>query len=363
MLKDKPDETSDGLWRKDWPGEQKLAKADLDETGLALINQFTPEPVGKEDVWTGSMKLANDQYDRADERFPKAYLQRFAETLPGKSVMLAHDYRTAPVGRFYDAEVRQDQSGSYLHAKYFLNADGPVTGDVRKGIMGHVSIGFQPDERLCDLCGKDYDGAWKSYSSSRAQADDDPCSHILGRDYNGRKCTVTYGGDLTKVEAQEGSFVWLGCQRGAETTRMSALANAHKAAHFDALAPAGGKQGESMDEKEKLAAAAREKELTAEIERLKPLAADGERYREWLKSEISRLHTSLEEGETAGAILKALDSADAASLDAVRVEVDKRHAAAFAKGGAESGVEQKTAETPRLSHRELMFGATRRGGE
>jgi hypothetical protein len=327
------------------------------EDALAMINRLAVEPVQAEDVFLGKMKLANDQYDRSDERFPKAYLDRFAATLPGKSVMRGHDYRSEPVGRFYDAEVLPDGTGHYLLAKYYLAADGPATKAVKLGISGHVSIGFVPDTRICDLCGKDYDGYMMS-------GDEEPCNHIKGRMYQSRKSTVTWGGDLSKVEAQEGSLVWLGCQIGAETTKDEEATWGNKAAHFDALAPAASGKGETMDEKELAALQARLKALETENESLKPLAKDGAAYRASLKAEIGRLHTSMEEAGTGATLLKHLDSADAEALDSVRKDADARHAKHFARSASDLDAEDMVKDqTPpkKRSIDEILFG--QRGDE
>lgn len=321
--------------RKECEGIQKAAATTATPDDLSLINQHALRPVAAEDVTIVPMRLANDQLDRAHERFPKAYLERFAETLPGKSLMLGHDYRTSPAGRFFDAEVRKDARGHYLYARAFMAASNPIAADVAMGIAKGVSIGFQPDTRLCDLDGKDYDGYWKS-TSQRAQADDEPCSHILGREYDGKLCTVTYGGDLQKVEALEGSLVWLGCQRGAETSPKGVLDAVTKAEHFDALAPAGGK--ENAMEKELAAALARVKELEAQVKQLEPLADDGTKYRAWQKSEIARLYTCMDDQQAGAALVDAMADADAGKLDVIRAAAAERQTKHFdPRGGAESG--------------------------
>lgn len=350
------------LWRKSFAIAGKATEPTDDE--LAAINQFALEPVSKADVYVVPMRLCNDQLDRSDERFPVSYLNRFAETLPGKSLMRGHDYWSEPVGRFFDAEVRpsQDAAGNYVFAKAYMDANGPSTQSVRLGISKGVSIGFQPDKRFCDLCGKDYD-AWY-YARD---GDEQPCNHIKGRLYNGVKCTLTYGGDTQKVEALEGSLVWLGCQYGAETSRNSAPGHYARKEHYvKALADDAGGKGDPMDEKEKAAAQATERELRAEIDRLSPLAEDGQKYREWQKAEIARLYTSMGEEAAGAALVKALENSDAASLDAVRKEADKRHAIAFAPAGAQVRTHDPEKDGggfgTRRSVDEILFGLPRMGG-
>ena len=354
-------------WHKELP-RPCIKAINLDDgVELMSINRHTLEPVTKDDVYAYSMHGANDQYDRADERFPKSYLDRFAQTLPGKSVMPAHDYSRKPLGRIYAAEVRkdpdQDGGGFYLHVKAYTHANSEHAEDVRKGIAGHVSIGFQPDQRICDLCGKDYDGYARPPGAKYSGEPEEWCPHIAGQSYpefDNRICTLTYGGDVNKVEGLEMSHVWLGCQRGAQTMRGVGTAQ-HKAAHFKALGQQPG-QEESMKELE--AARAALKELEAEVERLRPLAQDGEAYRKWLKGEIKRLYTSMEEGATGDAILKALDGADAAALDGARKDVDKRHKAAFAHGGAQfTDPDGEPGEPQKMTAEQILArGTGRRGG-
>ena len=342
----------------------KAAATAPNEDDLALINALALEPVSAEQIKIVPMRLANTRVDRAFEQFPKAYLDRFAETLPGKSLMQAHDYYAAPVGRFFDAEVRRDpeNGGHYLYARAYMNAANPLAGDVALGVAKGVSIGFQPDGRTCDLCGKDYEGYRKRYTQA-AQADDEPCSHIAGREYDGKVCTVSYSGDMQKVEALEGSLVWLGCQRGAETSPKAAEAVVTKAAHFDALAAAGGKGEELMDPKETAALQARVKELEGSVAQLGPLAADGTKYREWLAAEVKRLYASMDDAATGEALCEAYAAAPAEKLEALRAKAAERQKSHFdPRGGAESGQGAAT-DPPKRSVDDILFGrAASQGG-
>ena len=204
---------------------RKVAPTDGD---LELIERslLPGETFNPDDFFVGRMSLANTLYDRSGERFPEAYLQRFAATIAGKGVMVGHDYTREPAGHFYTAKVEGGADWHELVPSYYLlNAD-PLTAKVKAGIARHVSLGFNPDLRICDLCEKDYDGWHKG--------DEDPCPHIALREYDGQIARVTYGGDAMKAEALEGSFVWLGCQYGAETMGANqALSPRAKTAFFE----------------------------------------------------------------------------------------------------------------------------------
>ncbi len=350
-----------GMCRKISAGA-RIKSTNADNYAMELINRHAIEHRSAEDVYTGEMHLANTQYDRTDERFPREYLDRFAETLPGKALMPGHDYTALPMGRFYDAEVRRDPQadGHYLHAKFYMHADSAHVEPIKAGVYKDSSIGFLPDKRICDLCMKDYDG-WQQYhgddTTQKMEGEEggsNVCTHQVGQMYDGRKCTLTYGGDAQKAEALEGSMVWLGAQYGAQTMGHYPP-HATKAAFVKSLAPqAGTKEKTQVDEKEKAAFLARQKELETETERLKPLAIDGEAYRTHLKAEIGRLYTSLGEKAAGDAVLKHLDLADAAALETVRSEIDTRHAAAFAQGQAQSGGAEDQKPGPGMM--ELLFG-------
>lgn len=209
------------------------------ESDLEIIQAFAlaGEEVNPDDLFIGRMSLANDQYDRSHERFPESYLVQFARTMPGKSVMTGHDYARDPAGRIFKAEVQVGGSGPQGLAKelvvsyYLLNSD-PLAAKVKAGIARDVSIGFNPDLRLCDIDGKNYDG-WML-------GEEDACPHVAGKAYEDALARVTYGGDVEKVEGLEGSFVWLGCQYGAQAiASMRAFSPQAKSAYFDSRAGKG----------------------------------------------------------------------------------------------------------------------------
>lgn len=216
--------------------QRKVAPTDAD---LDLIHQYAlaGETLDADSLFIGRKSLCNDQLDRSHERFPEGYLLRFAETMPGKSVMTGHNYTLAPEGRYFKAEISTGLAASgvmqrELVMSYYLLADSDLARKVKAGIARDVSIGFNPDTRICDLCEKDYDG-WM-------QGADDACGHIAGREHEGKLCTLTYGGDLQKVEGLEGSFVWLGCQYGAQAiASMRAFSPQAKAAYFESRAGKG----------------------------------------------------------------------------------------------------------------------------
>ena len=254
---------------------------------LEVIRQHALREVSAEELFTGRMALANDQVDRSGERFPKSYLERFADTLPGKPVLTGHDQTKVPVGKFYSADVvpRADGSGNDLIARYYLRADNPLAKDIELGIASGVSIGARADKRLCGICQKDYDRGG--------------CSHDVGKDYEGKTCFLEWGGDTSKVEAIEGSFVANPCQFGAQ-----ALARNYDGSVLTkgmSLGADPAPQGEAMELKEALEKIA---SLETEIATLKKsqaenetLVAAGQEYLDHLKEDALKKSAAVSDAD------------------------------------------------------------------
>lgn len=211
------------------------------ESDLALLAgpDYAGQPVEASEVNVRGMLLCHDQYDRTFEKFPRAYLDRFAVTLPGKSVLIGHDKDREPVGRFFRAGIdprredfptlingkalEEDETGekaeivpgfaprrrsvNYLNAGFYFPNDPEAAGlknRIDLGVYKSTSIGFRFDDLNCDVCRKSY-----------IRSD---CPHILGQrleEKDGLIVTGTYAGDPEQAEALEGSIVYLGAQPGA----------------------------------------------------------------------------------------------------------------------------------------------------
>jgi hypothetical protein len=273
---------------------------------LKQIERYAGEPVPADQVLVRYARLANDQLDRSHERFPLEYLHRFKETMAGKSLLPGHDRSQVPLGIWLEGEVEKDEAGvSHLRVPFYMDARSEMARRVRLGIAKKVSISFKAPERTCDLCGQTYDGQNGCENG-----------HRKGQSYDGKLCTVTYSGDPRRVEAMEGSLVWLNCQYGAEVT--------------GAKTP---EEGEVPDEMIELRA--KVAELEDENKSLSGLAEDGKAYREFLKSEIARKLTAplVDKPEEAKAeaetILKTLENANLETLRAWDKMAQTKFDAAF----------------------------------
>lgn len=181
------------------------AGASLTEAQLAKINGYAIKELKAEEVYVRKYLLAHNAVDRDRERFPDGMLDDFANTLPGKSLLFAHDRRSyLPMGLFFDAstEVMTLEQFKALTGEtanlppdvasvkvlwswfYMLKAPGnqEVIGNIDAGIFRHASIGFSASD-LIAIKGQYQDTLYYEY--------------------------------VQPGEALEGSIVWLGAQPGA----------------------------------------------------------------------------------------------------------------------------------------------------
>lgn len=263
---------------------------------LALIAAYAGRTLDASEVYVRAMVLCTGDYDRDHERFSDSVLQQFAETIPGKSLLVGHRHDAAPEGLFYRAEVIHRPGRPPALKAWFYMLITPHNEHLRKlmdaGVVRYTSIGFRCEHLTCDLCRRDV------YCRE--------CPHIPGRDYDGHVATATWEG---RAEAVEGSLVYLGSQRDAVLTKC------WSDGHPDAL-PEPQAREKLLDVIEELRA-----ELTAreaEVARLLPLAADGESFRRELHGDIRAL-CALSAGPAAWDLYQSyLAPLDAAKLVAIR---------------------------------------------
>lgn len=222
------------------------------ELSILKSDLFVGEDLLPEDITIRRMLLCHDQYDRTFERFPSKMLRRLSDTIPGRSVLPAHDTGgwlgggSLPLARFFTGQletrqekafpilenppadnrrtrrssvgdaappgfVEEDANVQWLVAGFYFPAHESTEAlrvHLDTGVYKWVSIGFRYSDITCDICGNSY-------------LDYEKCSHWLGRmdDPSGKLCTGTYSGDMEKVETMEGSFVYLGGQQRARNIK------------------------------------------------------------------------------------------------------------------------------------------------
>lgn len=329
---------------EDSPRDMAVGQEDA-AAALALINQrYALAPLAEEEVELRRMALAHDAVDRTGERFGLPFLQRLAETLPGKPVLAFHDKRSWPVGRFYGAELVKDPltSVTWLVARWYLVRTAENEGlrrSIDAGVVAHVSIGFRGGELICELCGEPF---WSD------------CPHWPGQEVflaNGSPatCSMEWQDPRGTAEAVEGSLVWLGAQQGAQ------LIKSFEETFLDELKDLKG-QLEAARSREAVWQSARhalEKDLadwqtrhqeaearqatlateladlTRQVDGLKALAADGQIYRDDLVAEVCRLGGIVDAAGEAEVVCGALKEAGAARLKVAKDEYQRRVDAKF----------------------------------
>lgn len=187
------------------------------EEEMARISPYLGEAMERTSLYVRRMALANTGEDRGYTRIPLPILERLAETLPGKAVLLSHDDERLPVGLWYHAEVRSARAGEHgthtLEARFYMTRDEslrPYQSLMDAGVLRYGSIAFKRDRLECDVCARPMRDFWKPGS-------DQDCEHYAGQLLpDGRQVIYAYVGELRKYESYEGSLVSLGRQKLAQ---------------------------------------------------------------------------------------------------------------------------------------------------
>lgn len=177
---------------------------------MLLINEHTLKKLEKEDVFTFSVVLCDNDIDRDFERFDEDALKTLESLFVGKTGILNHSMKSEDQScRTYKTQVIWDNTRktadgrdyTYLKAWcYTIRSDknASLIKDIESGIKKEVSVSCASEKRICSICG------------------DSPCNHIAGRKYNGEICYKTIT-DIT--DAYEWSFVAVPAQRKAGVTK------------------------------------------------------------------------------------------------------------------------------------------------
>ncbi len=177
---------------------------------MLLINEHTLKKLEKEDVFTFSVVLCDNDIDRDFERFDEKALKSLESLFVGKTGILNHSMKSEDQScRTYKTQVICDNTRktvdgrdyTYLKAWcYTIRSDknASLIKDIESGIKKEVSVSCASEKRICSICG------------------DSHCNHIAGRKYNGETCYKTIT-DIT--DAYEWSFVAVPAQRNAGVTK------------------------------------------------------------------------------------------------------------------------------------------------
>ncbi len=231
----------------------------VSDEDIDLINKHTLKPLTRDDVFTFSVILCDNDIDRDFERFDEAALKSLENLFVGKTGILNHSMksedqscRTYKTRLIYDSTRKTANGDDYICLKawcYTVRSEKNLSliKDIESGIKKEVSISCSSATRICSICG------------------DSHCNHIAGRKYNGEMCHKTIT-DIT--DAYEWSFVAVPAQRNAGVTKSfkkeKTMENILKSIKEE--------KSLTLNEKEL-------KSLSEYMDTLKKISADGEKYR------------------------------------------------------------------------------------
>ena len=244
---------------------------------LEKINRFSRRELEPEELYVFTVVLCDNEIDRDNEQFPAESLEKLAELFVGKTGVFDHEPRAEnQSARIFDTQiVREERLNSlgepyrYLRAWAYMircekNAD--LILEIDAGIKKEVSVGCAVERVECSVCG----------------AKKGCCGHKKGESYDGRLCCHRL---MNPTDAYEWSFVAVPAQKAAGVTKARV------------------KKGDDIMEND--------------LERLKAMAALGERYVEGLRRDVVKLAALSQpdiDGAVIEAVVKKLDADELAEL-------------------------------------------------
>ncbi len=244
------------------------------EKELEIINGYATVPLKKEDVFTFTVTLCDNEVDRDNERFTLEALCELRELFSGKTGISDHSMRSkdqcARIFRTYlEKDGRKTSSGepyTALKARAYMlrsKENEALVGEIEGGIKKEVSISCSMNKSTCSICRADM----RSHS----------CKHIKGRSYEGKLC---YAELSEPTDAYEWSFVAVPAQRNAGVTKSFKKEEKALKTPEELLGTLTAEKSLSAEEISSL------KEYIASLE---SLAAEARVYKSALTEEIGRL--------------------------------------------------------------------------
>lgn len=195
--------------------ETVVEKAETSSDDYDKIRPFLLDPaaIGRADLKSYRPRLANNVVDWDGERFSLEFLKSLSETIPGKPLLIGHQWGPPGEGLFYDSTIEEMTGADFqkifptidksridqavqidgrifvMRPKFYVLVDDKrFIRKVDAGIIRHMSIGV------------------KAPRKDAIYAEDGET--VLYYEYN--------NDGSRKGTALEGSFVWLGAQQGSE---------------------------------------------------------------------------------------------------------------------------------------------------
>lgn len=177
---------------------------------LDLIEKFARKKLNKEELYTFSLILCDNEIDRDNEKFTVSALYELAKLFVGKTGIFDHNMKSKDQSaRIYQTEVlteagRKTSDGedyTYIKAKAYMvrtEKNRDLIAEIDAGIKKETSVGCSVRNISCSICGKNIKT--------------EGCEHQKGKSYGGRLCCYLLS---EPADAYEWSFVAVPAQRNA----------------------------------------------------------------------------------------------------------------------------------------------------
>ncbi len=186
----------------------------ISDEELRKINEFSRKKLTREEVYTFSLILCDNETDRDCERFSIPALETLAKLFVGKTGIFDHSLRSGDQSaRIFETMVISDsekktgcgENYTYISAKAYMirsEKNKDLIEEIEGGIKKETSVNCSVEKIECSVCGKDIRSS--------------ECPHRKGEIYDSKKCV----GILTNpTDAYEFSFVAVPAQRNAGVTK------------------------------------------------------------------------------------------------------------------------------------------------
>ena len=249
---------------------------EIDKGDLEKINNYTRSDFDETMLYAFNVVLCNNDIDRDNEKFSADTLYQLCELFKGKTGISDHSMKSScQKARIFDTwveklEGRKTADGEpfyQLRAKAYMvrNEENlPLITEIEAGIKKEVSVSCSISKSICSICGND-----KKLKS---------CSHINGREYDGKKAFTVLSG---ATDAYEFSFVAVPAQREAGVTK--SFDTKMEVQMEDIIKTLKDCSGELVISKSQA------KEISSYIEKLDEEAKLGKQYKQGLVEEVISL--------------------------------------------------------------------------
>ncbi len=182
----------------------------LPDEELELIGQFARKKLERDEIYTFSLILCDNEIDRDNEKFTVSALHTLAKLFIGKTGIFDHNMSSKDqTARVYSAEVITEQGRktadgedyTYIKAKAYMvktEKNKDLIAEIEAGIKKETSVGCCVRDISCSICGKNIKT--------------EGCEHQKGKMYGGKLCCYHLS---DPTDAYEWSFVAVPAQRNA----------------------------------------------------------------------------------------------------------------------------------------------------